>query len=254
MSAKHFFKGMVLALMLLLGATQVASAQKVTLNFDKAPLKSVLNEIQKQVDYTFVYNDQQIGVNRAVSVNVKEEALTSALDKIFQPLGISYKILDKQIALSVAPAAATAQQGQSGRAGRFRNLFIRHVFVAVHDEDPAGQLGHLFVHQVDDAFHVHRVNARGDGFAAQTFNRQVHGVFLQGVGEPGPECVQLVERLVTRDGEEERAEIALRVDAVAGGPQRSKGFLRQVFRLGTVVEIMLDEILEFSYSARNSTS
>ena len=120
MSVKHFYKGALLSLILLLGTTQLASAQKVTLNFDRTPLKTVLNEIQKQVDYTFVYNDQQIGANRAVSINVRDEALTSALDKLFQPLGISYKILDRQIALSVAPAAGTAQQGQSGRAGIVR--------------------------------------------------------------------------------------------------------------------------------------
>lgn len=120
MSAKHFFQGMVLSLMLLLGTTLSADAQNVSLTFDKAPLKSVLNEIQKQVDYTFVYNDQQIGVNRAVSINVKDEALTSALDKIFKPLGISYKILDRQIALSPAAVADAAQQGQGGRAGIVR--------------------------------------------------------------------------------------------------------------------------------------
>ena len=120
MSVKHFFKGMVLVLMLLLGTSQLASAQKLTLNFDKAPLKTVLNEIQKQVDYTFVYNDQQIGANRAVSINVKDEALTSALDKLFKPLGISYKILDKQIALSAAPVADANQQGQAGPAGIVR--------------------------------------------------------------------------------------------------------------------------------------
>ena len=121
MSVKHFFKGAFLSLMLLLGATQVANAQKVTLNFDKAPLKTVLNEIQKQVDYNFVYNDQQIGANKQVSINVKDEALTSALDKLLKPNGISYKIIDKQIALSPAPVADNAgQQGQAARAGMVR--------------------------------------------------------------------------------------------------------------------------------------
>ena len=120
MSVKHFLKMMSLALALLLGSAQLASAQNITLNFDRTPLKTVLNEIQKQVDYTFVYNDQQVGANRAVSINVKDEALTSALDKLFKPLGISYKILDKQIALSVAPAADAGRQGQTGTAGIVR--------------------------------------------------------------------------------------------------------------------------------------
>ena len=112
MSAKHFLKGAVLSLMLLLGAARPASAQNITLNFDRTPLKTVLNEIQKQVDYTFVYNDQQVGADKPVTIHVQDAGLTAVLDQMLRPLNINYKILDKQIALS---PAATAQQGQAGR-------------------------------------------------------------------------------------------------------------------------------------------
>ena len=114
MSVKHFLSGMFLSLMILLGSAQAASAQNVTLNFDRTPLKTVLNEIQKQVDYTFVYNDQQIGADKAVTIHVNGVGLTAALDQLLRPLNINYKILDKQIALSPA-ATASQQQGQSGR-------------------------------------------------------------------------------------------------------------------------------------------
>ena len=77
-------------------------------------MKTVLNEIQKQVDYTFVYNDQQVGADKPVTIHVQNAGLTAVLDQMLKPLNINYKILDKQIALS--PAATTAQQqGQSGR-------------------------------------------------------------------------------------------------------------------------------------------
>ena len=112
MSAKHFLKGAVLSLMLLLGAARPASAQNITLNFDRTPLKTVLNEIQKQVDYTFVYNDQQVGADKPVTIHVQDAGLAAVLDQMLRPLNINYKILDKQIALS---PAATAQQGQAGR-------------------------------------------------------------------------------------------------------------------------------------------
>lgn len=114
MSVKHFLSGMFLSLMILLGSAQAASAQNVTLNFDRTPLKTVLNEIQKQVDYTFVYNDQQIGADKAVTIHVNGVGLTAALDQLLRPLNINYKILDRQIALSPA-ATASQQQGQSGR-------------------------------------------------------------------------------------------------------------------------------------------
>ncbi|MBR1539499.1 MAG: SusC/RagA family TonB-linked outer membrane protein [Bacteroidales bacterium] len=116
MSVKHFFKGMFLALALVLGSAQAVNAQNITLNFDRTPLKTVLNEIQKQVDYTFVYNDQQVGADKPVTIHVQNAGLTAVLDQMLRPLNINYKILDKQIALS--PAATTAQQqGQAGRGG-----------------------------------------------------------------------------------------------------------------------------------------
>lgn len=116
MSVKHFFKGMFLALALVLVSAQTVSAQNITLNFDRTPLKTVLNEIQKQVDYTFVYNDQQVGADKPVTIHVQNAGLTAVLDQMLHPLNINYKILDRQIALS--PAATTAQQqGQAGRGG-----------------------------------------------------------------------------------------------------------------------------------------
>ena len=116
MSVKNLIRMMSLALVLLLGTSQLASAQNITLNFDRTPLKTVLNEIQKQVDYTFVYNDQQIGADKPVTIHVQNAGLTAVLDQMLKPLNINYKILDKQIALSPA-ATAAQQQGRAGQGG-----------------------------------------------------------------------------------------------------------------------------------------
>ena len=116
MSVKHFIKMMSLTLVLLLGSMQLAQAQNITLNFDRTPLKTVLNEIQKQVDYTFVYNDQQVGADKPVTIHVQNAGLTAVLDQMLKPLNINYKILDKQIALSPA-ATAAQQQGRAGQGG-----------------------------------------------------------------------------------------------------------------------------------------
>ena len=130
MSVKHFIKMMSLAVVLLLGSMQLAQAQNITLNFDRTPLKTVLNEIQKQVDYTFVYNDQQVGADKPVTIHVQNAGLTAVLDQMLKPLNINYKILDKQIALS--PAATAAQQ--QGRAGQGGVVPADEVFVVTEVE------------------------------------------------------------------------------------------------------------------------
>lgn len=104
---KKFVKSFIALTIVLACSIQIANAQNITLNFNKAPLKSVLNEIQKQTNFTFVYNDALIGAGNVVTINVKNVKLTSALDEILTPNKISYKIVDKQIAL--APMAHAEQ-------------------------------------------------------------------------------------------------------------------------------------------------
>ena len=46
---------------------------QVELHMKDQPLKSVFNEIQRQTDYTFVYNNSLVDVNRKVSIDVKAD-------------------------------------------------------------------------------------------------------------------------------------------------------------------------------------
>ncbi len=95
----------------LVAITNNTHAQKLTLDYQKTPLLSVLKDIQKQTPYTFVYNNSLIDVNKEVSITASNEDITSVLDKLFINADISYKFIDKQISLSpkVFPQNATAQ-------------------------------------------------------------------------------------------------------------------------------------------------
>lgn len=111
-----FLKRFLAAVLVLLFSAQIAGAQNISLNVQNTPLKEVLNQIQKQTDYTFVYNDALIGAKNVVTLNVKNENLTTVLDKILTPNAISYKIIDKQIALS--PIIENTQPAQTTQSGQ----------------------------------------------------------------------------------------------------------------------------------------
>src|SRR5690554_335037 len=53
--------------------------QKVTLNFKNASLSDVLNEIQKQTGYDFLYNSSLINTKKKISISVKGAELKDAL-------------------------------------------------------------------------------------------------------------------------------------------------------------------------------
>lgn len=79
-----------------------ALAQKgdIKLSLKNTSIKEVLKEIEKQTDYTFLYNDVKIDVNQKIDVNVNSANLQEILDQILQGTEINYVIKDKQIVLS----------------------------------------------------------------------------------------------------------------------------------------------------------
>jgi TonB-linked SusC/RagA family outer membrane protein len=69
---------------------------KITLNHKSADLKKVLNDIQKQTTYRFLYN-QALVINRKVDVSVTDAEVPSVLNTIFDGTGIGYHILDNKL-------------------------------------------------------------------------------------------------------------------------------------------------------------
>lgn len=64
------------------------------LNWDK-----ILNEIENQTDYLFIYNNQ-VDINKITSVKVKNEAVAQVLDRILSGTGINYELEGTHIILT----------------------------------------------------------------------------------------------------------------------------------------------------------
>lgn len=77
-----------------------SQTSNVTLNLKDAPIESVLNQIEDQSDYHFLYNKKMIDVNRKVSVNYENKDITEVLNQLFNKENVSYVVKDKQIVLS----------------------------------------------------------------------------------------------------------------------------------------------------------
>lgn len=76
------------------------SAQQITLNYSKTPLKIVLKAIEKQCDFTFVYSNALEGINDRVNITANKEPLENVLKTLLETKNIIYKITEKQIALT----------------------------------------------------------------------------------------------------------------------------------------------------------
>lgn len=87
----------------LTGAAYAQSAP-VTLDRKKAPVREILNEIEQQTDYLFVYSSEQ--VDFSVSVTAHDEPVQTVLRRIFEGTPIRFTLEGKHIVLRRQPQTA----------------------------------------------------------------------------------------------------------------------------------------------------
>ena len=72
---------------------------KVRIHMNNVKLDKILNEIENQTDYLFIYNNQ-VDINKIISVKVKNEAVAQVLDRILSGTGINYELEGTHIILT----------------------------------------------------------------------------------------------------------------------------------------------------------
>lgn len=109
---KHFFHLIKLTTLLLFVCILCLHAEKsdfqnvnITFSKNNTELINILNEIEKQTNYLFVYN-KDVNVNRKVSVNLDKIPLTETLDLLFKGTKIKYFIDGSYILLSLQQDAS----------------------------------------------------------------------------------------------------------------------------------------------------
>jgi len=103
-------------ILLLVGFLQThannAYSQKTKLSMDisNTELVNVLDRIENQTEFFFLYNEKLIDANRIVSISVKDKGIEDVLKSLFSGTDVSYSIIDRKIILSPAESVNTAQQ------------------------------------------------------------------------------------------------------------------------------------------------
>ena len=72
---------------------------RVTINKRNIALKEVLNEIEKQTDYLFIYNNE-VNTNEKVTVKAKQKAVSEVLNSILKEKDLNYTMEGNHIILS----------------------------------------------------------------------------------------------------------------------------------------------------------
>lgn len=83
-------------------ANEATYSQKTRLNVNlrDATLKDLINEIESQSEFIFIYSEDFVDLNRKVNINVKNQTVDKILDKVFEATDNSYLIIDRQIVIT----------------------------------------------------------------------------------------------------------------------------------------------------------
>ena len=73
---------------------------KITAIFTNTNLNEVLWEIQKQSDFKFIYSTSDVNDVAIKNLTVKNEVITSVLDKCLKNSGLTYSVHDGVIAIA----------------------------------------------------------------------------------------------------------------------------------------------------------
>src|SRR5690606_3877671 len=87
-------------------STMIGSAQKVTLNFNGQNLRTVLESITEQTDYSLAFSKEAVDLSDAVSIRVTDAELSQVLNELLTPRNIGYEVRDNKIYIFDKPNAA----------------------------------------------------------------------------------------------------------------------------------------------------
>jgi len=80
-------------------ATVYSQNKKLSLNMQGNSIKEVLQQIEAQSEYRFIYENEKVNLDTKVSIRVTDEVVEKILKQLFEKDGINYSITDNNLIL-----------------------------------------------------------------------------------------------------------------------------------------------------------
>ena len=90
-----------------------AQATKLNLKIQSGTVKDVIEEIERQTDFSFMYDNNIFDVNRKISVDAKNSTVPEILDQIVNGENLKYELVNRYIVISATNKSGTQQSIQT---------------------------------------------------------------------------------------------------------------------------------------------
>ncbi|MGV8093119.1 MAG: TonB-dependent receptor [Mangrovibacterium sp.] len=97
-------------------ASVYSQQTKLSVSLQNTSVREVLKLIEDQSEFYFLYKNEDIDVNRKVSLDIKDGSVEYLLDQVFKGTDVTYRIADRQIVLVKNNAGAFLGQSQQQRS------------------------------------------------------------------------------------------------------------------------------------------
>ncbi len=83
-----------------MGENSYSQNTRLSLNLKDVSIENVLDEIENQSEFYFLFNQKLVNVDRKVDINAKNKQIKDILTDLFADENVNYMVLDRQILLS----------------------------------------------------------------------------------------------------------------------------------------------------------
>jgi TonB-linked SusC/RagA family outer membrane protein len=90
---------------------------KLSIDFSDTKLINVLDKIENESEFYFLYNEKLLDIDRKVSIVAKDQLLNQILDNLFAGTDVKYTIIDRKIILAPDYLTESSEQQQRSISG-----------------------------------------------------------------------------------------------------------------------------------------
>ncbi len=102
-------------------AGSYAQNQKFSIKMQNASVKEIIDVVEKQSDFYFFFKSEEDALNKKLDVEFKSSTVDQVLDEILDGSGLSYKVVDKYIAITSEKVLQQQQQNKKVFKGTVRD-------------------------------------------------------------------------------------------------------------------------------------
>jgi TonB-dependent starch-binding outer membrane protein SusC len=99
-------------------SSSYAQKTKLNLNVQNTQVKEVLNQIENQSEFFFMFDNKQVDVERKVNMQVNSMNIDQVLQKLFDSTGVNFRIVNRQILLYTENAGSSIMQQSKSVSGK----------------------------------------------------------------------------------------------------------------------------------------